>query len=67
MTTKNPHAVALGKLGGAVSSERKTAANRQKALGHGRPKSRYCEPCETWYGWRVKECPVCGAETVKAR
>lgn len=35
---KNPHAVALGKLGGAVKSERKAAAARENAKKGGRPK-----------------------------
>jgi hypothetical protein len=30
--SKNPHAVALGKLGGAKTSEKKRIANRKNAL-----------------------------------
>lgn len=38
MTTKNPHAVALGRRGGSVSSAAKTAAARKNAQKGGRPK-----------------------------
>lgn len=37
MTRKNPHAVALGRRGGRVSSPAKTAAARQNAKRGGRP------------------------------
>ncbi len=35
---KNAHAVALGRRGGRVKSERKTAANRVNAKKGGRPR-----------------------------
>ena len=41
MTKKNPHAVALGKRGGSVTSERKADASRLNGLRGGAP------------GWRV--------------
>ena len=37
-TTKNPAAVALGRLGGQVKSARKTEANRRNGKLGGRPK-----------------------------
>ena len=37
MTTKNPAAVALGKLGGSRKSERKAAASRENGKRGGRP------------------------------
>ena len=37
-TTKNPAAVALGRLGGRVKSARKTEANRRNGKLGGRPK-----------------------------
>jgi hypothetical protein len=40
MTTKNPHAQALGKLGGSVSSDAKTAAARLNAKKGGWPKGK---------------------------
>ena len=39
MTVKNPAAVALGKLGGAVKSEKKAIAVRENGKKGGRPKS----------------------------
>ena len=36
--SKNPHAVALGKLGGKVKSEKKSAAVRENGKKGGRPK-----------------------------
>lgn len=35
--SKNPHAVALGRLGGAARSERKTAAARRNASAPTKP------------------------------
>lgn len=35
---KNPHAVALGKKGGAVTSKAKTEASRENGKRGGRPK-----------------------------
>ena len=35
---KNPHAVALGRLGGKKKSKKKTIASRLNALKGGRPK-----------------------------
>lgn len=37
-TSKNPAAVALGRLGGRVKSARKTAANRRNGKLGGRPR-----------------------------
>lgn len=37
---KNPHAVALGRKGGKVSSKAKTAAARRNAKKGGRPKGK---------------------------
>ena len=39
-TTKNPHAVALGRLGGLVRSEAKQRANRENGRKGGLVKSR---------------------------
>jgi hypothetical protein len=36
-TVKNPHAVALGRLGGAVKSDKKTASSRRNGLAGGKP------------------------------
>lgn len=44
MTAKNPHAVALGKLGGRVSSDRKTKAARANAKKGGWPKGKKRRP-----------------------
>ena len=38
MTRKDPHAVALGRRGGKVTSEAKTRAVRRNALKGGRPR-----------------------------
>ena len=38
MTTKNPHAVALGRKGGQVSSPAKRRASRTNGKKGGRPK-----------------------------
>jgi hypothetical protein len=38
--SKNPAAVALGKLGGSVKSEKKTAAARLNGKKGGRPKKK---------------------------
>jgi len=38
--TKNPHAVALGKLGGKVTSDRKTEAARKNGKKGGRPRKK---------------------------
>jgi hypothetical protein len=38
MSTKNPHAVMLGKLGGIKKSKRKTEAARKNGKKGGRPK-----------------------------
>lgn len=43
MTSKNPHAVALGRKGGRVMSERKRAALARNGAKGGRPK--VMEPC----------------------
>lgn len=40
MVKKNPHAVALGKRGGAKTSERKAEAARRNGQKGGRPKKR---------------------------
>lgn len=37
---KNPHAVALGKRGGSVTSERKARASRENGNKGGRPPKR---------------------------
>lgn len=44
MTAKNPHAVALGRRGGSVSSAAKTAAARKNAKKGGRPKGTKNKP-----------------------
>jgi hypothetical protein len=38
MAEKNPHAVALGRLGGKATSAKKTAAVRENGKKGGRPK-----------------------------
>lgn len=64
MGNKNPNAVALGKLGGSVSSEKKTQASRANGRKGGRPRTRrYCIPCDRWLAARYRECPYCGADT----
>lgn len=68
MTTKNPHAQALGKLGGAARSDAKTAACRANGRKGGWPKGtprpkRYCPPCERYCPSREYECRLCGADT----
>ncbi len=42
--TKNPAAVALGRLGGRVKSARKTAANRRNGKLGGRPRKVQPQP-----------------------
>jgi hypothetical protein len=44
MTAKNPHAQALGKLGGSVTSDAKTAAARLNARKGGWPKGKPRKP-----------------------
>lgn len=46
MAKKNPHAVALGKLGGRARSDAKTKAARKNAKKGGWPKGRKRKPAE---------------------
>ncbi len=48
MTHKNPHAVALGKKGGSVTSKAKAEAARENGKKGGRPRQidRHCPRCD---------------------
>lgn len=68
---KHPAAVALGKLGGAATSDAKAAAARANASrprpnakGKKKPRQRYCEMCDAW--GTAKACHACGADTQPA-
>ena len=63
--SKNPHAVALGRKGGSVTSHKKAGASRENGKLGGRPKKR-CEMCEKYFAefscgaWRGEcDCPKC--------
>ena len=49
MPAKNPHAVALGKLGGKQKTERKAKSARENGKKGGRPKREHYE-CNTCLG-----------------
>lgn len=52
---KNPHAVALGRLGGSVKSNRKKKAARENGKKGGRPMK------TKTIAWWEYECPDCDA------
>lgn len=66
MPRKNKAAVALGRKGGAVSSDAKAAAARLNGAKGGRPRADGSKPAEQWRGsplhvalWRAIDAYAC--------